>query len=452
MRSWSLEELEAPLQAHLAGHNAIVNGVSTDTRSLRGGDLFVALIGERFDGHDYIVEAVDSGATAALVSREIQAPMSSLQVLDTRCALGELGRLNREQFTGPLVAITGSSGKTSVKNMLAEILSGCGETLATEGNYNNEIGVPLTLLRLAPEHRYAVIEMGAARAGDIEYLCQLGSPNVSVLVNAGPAHLEGFGDLEGVASAKAEIFDRLGSGETAVINMDQPWADQWRERAGAADVLGFGLSEVADVRAIRSVNSGLDGSEFELVTPMGRVDVRLQVPGQHQILNALAAAASGLACGVSLEAIAAGLGRVRSVGGRLQSTVTDTGTTLIDDCYNANPGSVAAAIELLAACNGRRTLVLGVMAELGEGSEALHREVGRVARDAGLERLWGVGDALKVTVEAFGEGGAWFDSREALLRGVDADLGEADTLLIKGSRSAGMEWVLQQLHDVGGAH
>ena len=445
MRAMMLSELEAPLQARLTGNDAQISGVSTDSRSLSPGDLFVALSGENFDGHDYVPQLAAAGAAAVLVSRDVDTPLPQLRVVDTQQALGHLGAHNRQLYNGPLVAITGSSGKTTVKNMVQAVLSRRGRTLATQGNFNNEIGVPLTLLRLEPGVEYAVVEMGAARAGDIAWLCELGRPSVAMLLNAMPAHLQGFGSVDDVAAAKGEIFDGLGKGEFAIINADQPWAEEWRARAGAATVLDFGLERPAALGAAETVCNGVKGVSFTAQTPVGEMRLELALPGNHNVANALAAIAVGLACELSLAEIKAGLESVKPVPGRLQSSRSPSGATVVDDCYNANPGSVRAAIDILAGCDGRRTLVLGAMKELGEDSETLHRQIGDYARDAGIERLWGVGPELQVCIEAFGTGGCYFADRAAALARLEGAFGPADTVLVKGSRSAGMEQVLHAL-------
>jgi UDP-N-acetylmuramoyl-tripeptide--D-alanyl-D-alanine ligase len=445
MRPMSLAELQAPLAAQLHGADREFLGVATDSRSLQEGDLFVALSGENFDGHDYVAGLEGSGAAAVLVSSSVAGSLPQLQVADTQQALGLLGGYNRQLYTGPLVAITGSSGKTTVKNMVHAVLSRRGETLATEGNFNNEIGVPLTLLRLQPSVEFAVVEMGAARAGDIAWLCELGRPTVALLLNAMPAHLEGFGSVEGVAAAKGEIFDRLGEGDCAVINADQAWAPQWRKRAGAATVLDFAVEQPAAITAKDIQTKGLEGVGFTVSTPAGEIAVRLALPGVHNVANALAAVAVGLACNLSLTEIRDGLESLQPVDGRLRALRSPRGFTVIDDCYNANPGSVRAAIDLLATCPGRRTLVLGAMRELGADSAALHREMGEQARAAGIDRLWGVGPELEVCVDAFGEGGSFFPDRDAALSSLQQQFEPDDTVLVKGSRSAGMELILQAL-------
>jgi UDP-N-acetylmuramoyl-tripeptide--D-alanyl-D-alanine ligase len=449
MRPMRLSEVAVPLGAQLSGADREFRGVTTDSRRVTRGDLFVALCGERFDGHDYLGQVEQGGAVGALVSRRLESSLSLLQVADTQIALGRLAAFNRDLYRRPLVAITGSSGKTTAKNLVASVLSQRGQTLATEGNFNNEIGVPLTLLRLEPDCQFAVVEMGAARSGDIRWLCELGRPTVALLLNAMPAHLEGFGSVEDVAAAKGEIFDGLGAEDCAVINADQPWAAGWRERAGAAKVIDFALDAQAAVTASDIESLGMEGVRFDARTPAGSLPVRLALPGRHNVANALAAIAVGLACGLTAEEIRTGLEAARPVAGRLSSAVAPGGATVVDDCYNANPGSVRAAIDLLAGCAGRRTLVLGAMRELGPDSEALHRDIGSYARQAGIDALWGVGEELRPTVEAFGEGGAFFDHREAACAAIPGAFGGDDTVLVKGSRSAGMERVLQALLETG---
>ncbi len=451
MRALALAELEAPLAARLIGPDLAFSGVSTDSRALQRGDLFVALRGERFDGHDYLQQAAAAGAAAALVSRDTGGPLPRLLVADTLAALGALAAYNRQLYTGPLVAITGSSGKTTVKNLVRAVLATRGRTLATEGNLNNEIGVPLTLLGLDPACEFAVVEMGASRAGDIAYLCSLARPTIAMVLNAMPAHLQGFGSVADVAAAKGEIYDGLDPAGVAVINADQPWAAAWRKRAGAATVLDFALQQPAAISAAAIRSRGVEGLSFIATTPAGEVPIRLHLPGRHNVANALAAIAVGLACGLSLAEIGAGLESVRPVAGRLVTARNAAGATVVDDSYNANPGSVRAAIDLLADCEGRRTLVLGAMRELGATSEALHREVGEYARTAGLEGFWGVGPELAVAVAAFGEGGRHFEDRDAAIAATGGAFGGGDTVLVKGSRSAGMEQVLKALLGAGGA-
>tara|TARA_R110002110_G_scaffold91264_2_gene237601 strand:- start:228555 stop:229925 length:1371 start_codon:yes stop_codon:yes gene_type:complete len=446
MRAFSLSELSAPLRGRLVGQDVTFNRVSTDTRSLAEGDLFVALSGDQFDGHHYLEQARAAGACAALVHGAMPSlDLPQMVVSDTQQALGLLGAYNRTLFDGALVAITGSSGKTTVKNMVHAVLSQRGKTLSTAGNFNNEIGVPLTLLRLTGDVEFAVVEMGAAGKGHIAWLCEIGRPSVSLLLNAMPAHLDGFGSVEDVAAAKGEIFDALDTGDVAVINADQPWADQWRSRAGNARIIDFGLQQPAAVTATAVQLHGLDGVTFTAITPAGEALVKLSMPGQHNVANALAAIAVGLACQLSLDEICAGLALAQPVSGRQRSERSASGAMVIDDCYNANPGSVKAAIDLLAQCPGRRSLLLGAMKELGERSVELHRETGAHAKSRGLEQLWGVGPELRDSVDAFGTGGRWFPDLDSLVAALPGSFGSDDTVLVKGSRSTRMEQALEVL-------
>ncbi|MEH6585366.1 MAG: UDP-N-acetylmuramoyl-tripeptide--D-alanyl-D-alanine ligase [Halioglobus sp.] len=445
MRPVSLSELQQPLDGQLLGEDVRFSDVFTDSRLPLKGGLFVALQGENFDGNDYVEAVADKGAAAALVTRDAQSGLPQLCVADTQLALGLLGAFNRDLYTGPLVAITGSSGKTTAKNLINGVLSQRGKTLATAGNFNNEVGVPLTLLRLGQEHDFAVVEMGAARQGDIAFLCGLGKPSIAVLLNAMPAHLEGFGSLEGVARTKGEIFDGLGEGDVAVVNADQPWADDWRARAGKATILDFSVQSDAAIVATQIKSRGVAGTSFVAVTPVGDIEVRLQLPGEHNVANALAAIAVGLACELNLDEIVSGLESVAPMAGRLSVQAAASGALVIDDCYNANPGSARAAIDTLAASEGRGTLVMGAMRELGDASEELHRQLGLYARDAGIEHFWGVGAELKVAVEAFGEAGRWFTDCEQAVAAAPVAFCQGDTVLIKGSRGARMERVLHAL-------
>jgi UDP-N-acetylmuramoyl-tripeptide--D-alanyl-D-alanine ligase len=430
----------------LAGQDALVEGNGTDSRSIDPGALFVALVGERADGHDFIAAARARGAGGALVARPHGEDLPTVQVADTRRALGALTASWRARFDLGLVGVTGSNGKTTVKEMTASILRQAGPTLATEGNLNNDIGVPLTLARLAAEHRFAVVEMGANHPGEIAGLCALARPAVGVITQCAPAHLEGFGSVEGVARAKGEIVQGLAADGTAVLNADDRFVGLWRELAGQRRVIAFGLEHPAEVWA-EWLPDG-DGSRVELATPAGRTALRLALPGRHNVMNALAAAAAALALGVDLSAVVRGLAAVRSVKGRLQ--VRSSGTLrVIDDTYNANPGSVAAALEVLGGYPGRRWLVLGDMLELGAAAEAYHRQAGARARDSGVERLYAVGPLAALAVEGFGSGARHFPDHAALIEALVRDASASATVLVKGSRSMGMERVVRALMGEG---
>jgi UDP-N-acetylmuramoyl-tripeptide--D-alanyl-D-alanine ligase len=368
-----------------------------------------------------------------------------LQVADTRLALGELARQWRSRFSIPVVGVTGSNGKTTVKEMLAAILAGQGPVLATQGNLNNDIGVPLTLARLAAEHRSAVIEMGANHSGEIAYLARLVRPTVGIVTNAGPAHLEGFGSLEAVARAKGELFAALSETAVAVINADDRFAPLWQELAQGRPVLSFGLEAAADVTATYMPTQG--GMQLQLSTPRGSIEVHLPLLGRHNVINALGAAAAALAAGADLVQIRAGLEGLASVSGRLQCKRRTDGGLVIDDTYNANPASLHAAIDVLREFPGERWLVFGDMGELGDDTAALHAEVGAYASAAGIERLFTLGDLARRAAFAFGDRAQAFSDFEQLVSAVRGGLRANVSLLVKGSRRMGMERVVQALVD-----
>ncbi|WP_127477879.1 UDP-N-acetylmuramoyl-tripeptide--D-alanyl-D-alanine ligase [Sulfurivermis fontis] len=442
-----LSQAAAWLAAERSGADVEFHGVSTDTRTLISGALFIALRGPRFDGHDYVAEAAARGAVAVLVEHAVDSPLPQLVVRDTRLALGRLAAAWRLHCNTPLVAITGSNGKTTVKEMCRAIFAHTGKVLATEGNLNNDIGVPLTLLRLTPQHRYAVVEMGANHAGEIAYLSDLAQPDAAVITNAGPAHLEGFGSVEGVARAKGEIYRGLRENGVAVINADDAYADLWRSMAGTHRQLCFGMAPEAIVTA-RWQAEGC-GSRLWLQTPAGEAELLLPVPGRHNVMNALAATALALALEVDLAAIRRGLEGMQGVAGRLARRTAFNGAQLIDDSYNANPASMRAAIDVLAACAAPRILVVGDMGELGEGAAQLHREIGAYARAAGIDALYAVGPLSAATAAGFGAGARHFDESAALATALHQVLTADMTVLIKGSRSARMERVVEALQEGG---
>ena len=452
MLSMPLSEVALWTHGTLYGHDAPLHGVGTDTRQLAPGMLFVAIRGERVDGHDFLAQASAAGAAGALVERRIPAAqLPQVRVADTLAALGDLASAVRARSSVQVVGITGSSGKTTVKNLCAAILEGVAPTHATAGNQNNEIGLPLSLLNMRDDARYAVLEMGAGKPGDIAYLAGIARPYVALVNNVAPAHLERLGSIEGVAETKGAIYAALPADGIAVINADDAFAGYFAAQAGTRSVLRFGLVADADVRA-GDVHSDLAGSRFELITPAGRAAVMLPLPGLHNVRNALAAAALAHALGVAPPQIAAGLARAGAVGGRLARRVMPGGWTLIDDSYNANPGSVAAAIETLALAGGETWLVLGDLAELGPGAPALLAELGRKARTAGIARLWTVGRLSAEASRAFGHAARHFDDQAALAAALRAELHAGVTCLVKGSRSAAMERVIDQLEQEGRAH
>lgn len=448
MCAWSVHTLRRALGASPQGEDARIGieRVVIDSRLVQPGDLFVALPGNHHDGHNFVAAAADRGAAAALVQAIQPADLPQLQVVDSREALGRLGEWNRREFHGPVVAITGSAGKTTCKDMLAAILAQQGDVLATRGNRNNEIGLPLTLLELAPKHRYAVLEMGAARAGDIEYLCRFAHPDVGLVTNALPAHLQGFGDVDTVASTKGELYAALSREGTAIIAFDSPYRRQWEELAGEARILTFSPSHAAaDVHARNVVPLGLDGVAFDLILQGHAEPVQLALLGRHQVANACAAAAAALALGIAPATIAAGLAALRPADGRLVPRPGARGCQLIDDSYNANPAAVNAAIDVLADCEGQRALLLGEMAELGRSSAEFHGAAGAYAAERGIEQLWAVGPSAQHTAAGFGPRARAFTDQAALIKALP-EL-ESDIILIKGSRSAAMEQVVAALAD-----
>lgn len=425
----------AAMGGRLEGADRSFAGVGTDSRKLAAGELFFALKGERHDAHDHVSQALDGGAAAVVVHRDIAHASPRIVVADTRQALGSLARAWRRTFDIPVVAITGSNGKTTTKEMVASILRRVGPTLATQGNLNNDIGVPLTLFQLEREHRHAVIEMGANRPDDIRELVDIAEPTLGLVTLVSAAHLAGFGSLEGVARAKGEIYARLGPRGCALLNQDDPFQLQWTATAGAARLLRFGLEAPAEVTARNVVAGPLGkGSSFLLVTPDGDIDVHLPLDGVHNVRNALAAAAVGVALGLGLEAIREGLEAVGPVKGRLNVKTAPSGLVLIDDTYNANPSSLAAGLALLGRQPGRRWLLLGDMGELGDDAPQLHFAAGLAARAAGVERLFAVGPLAAEAARAFGEGAMTCADRDAAVAAVRERAEAGVTLLLKASR------------------
>lgn len=433
------------LGAQHNGADGTFTGVSTDTRTLVPRQLFFALRGPHHDGHDLVAAAFARGAAGAVVERAVAAPGPCCVVPDTRRALGQLARAWRLRFELPLLAVTGSAGKTTVKNMLASIMGIDHVCLATEGNLNNDIGVPLTLFGLGPEHTAAVIEMGANRAGDIAYLCAVACPRVGVITLCAPAHLEGFGSLEGVARTKGEIVAALAPDGVAVINAADPFAPLWRTLAGRRQVVDFGAGGAVTAAAVRT---GARGSTFDLCLAGARRAVEIAYPGEHNVRNALAAAAAAHAAGVGVDQIADGLARARPARGRLQRREGARGLCVLDDSYNANPASVGAALDVLAAQPGEHWFLFGDMGELGEQAAAYHAEIGRTARRAGVTRLYTVGPLAAHAAQAFGQDAAAFmpgdDVTAALQRALAATAAPV-TLLVKGSRMMQLERVTDAL-------
>ncbi|MQT48176.1 UDP-N-acetylmuramoyl-tripeptide--D-alanyl-D-alanine ligase [Pseudomonas helleri] len=441
-----LSEVAATLNGRVVGADASFSGVSIDSRAIGQGQLFIALTGPRFDGHDYLNDVAAKGAVAALVEREVpESALPQLVVADTRVALGQLGALNRAGYDKPVAAITGSSGKTTVKEMLACILRTRGPVLATKGNLNNDLGVPLTLLELTREHTSAVIELGASRIGEIAYTVAMTKPHVAVLNNAGTAHVGEFGGPDKIVEAKGEIIEGLAADGIAVLNLDDKAFAIWHARAAGSKVLSFSLKNPeADFYASDLSLDARGCPRFTLHSPQGIEPVQINLLGTHNVANALAAAAAAHALGVSLFGIKTGLEAVQPVKGRAVAQVTSTGLRIIDDTYNANPTSMCAAVDILAAFSGRTVLVLGDIGELGEWAEQGHREVGAYAADK-VSALYAVGPLMAHAVAAFGHQARHFANQADLITALRTEHDKNTTILIKGSRSAAMENVVAAL-------
>jgi UDP-N-acetylmuramoyl-tripeptide--D-alanyl-D-alanine ligase len=454
----SVKEAAAAIGAAVRGADATFASVGSDTRSLRGGELFVALRGPHFDGHEFIAAAKQRGAAAAMVAADAaqaaaQAGLPLVVVDDTRLALGRLSSHWRRRFDIPLVAVTGSNGKTTVKEMIASALRaehGEEHTLATEGNLNNDIGVPLTLLRLRARHRCAVVELGMNHPGETAYLAALAAPTVALVNNAQREHQEFMNSVADVAREHGAVFAELTAGGVAVINADDDFAGYWRSLViarpaakGAVRIVDFGIDQPAQVTGSYAFTGF--GSDITLRTPEGSAPVRLQVPGRHNVLNAVAAASAAMASGATLASVARGLGAFRAVKGRMQRKTGRGGATVIDDSYNANPDSVEAAIDVLAAHPGRKILVLGDMGEVGSQGEAFHEEVGRYAKAKGIDHLLATGGLSRRAVDAFGEGATHFEDSVGLVAAAAAELSPDAALLVKGSRFMRMERVVEAL-------
>jgi len=450
MEMMRLSEAAHALGAPFSGVDVGFENVSTDSRTVKDGDLFVALVGDRFDGHEFIGRAKNNGAVATIVDKRNSDPgglVPFIVVDNTRLALGRLASYWRDRFDISIVALTGSSGKTTVKEMLAEILrsapsdSGRAQVLATRGNLNNDIGVPLTLFGLRAQHKFAVIEMGMSHQGEIAYLSRLTKPNVAIINNAGRAHLEGLGSLAAVARAKGEIFEGLTMNGVAVINCDDAYAGLWRERAQNHRMINFGMQANAMVSAQATLD--VDSSQVELKTPTESAKFSLHLPGTHNVYNALAAAAGACALDIPLATITQGLESFRGQKSRLEIKPCLFGARLIDDTYNANPESVAAAIAVLASCGGKKILVLGDMGELGTQARELHADIGETAKRFGVDALLTFGQLSVAASESFGGGAHHFERIQELLAEVENLLAPNVTLLVKGSRFMQMERVVK---------
>ena len=445
--NWSLSQIAAAVNGRLVGADVTVEGVSTDTRAIAKGALFIALAGERFDAHDFLDQAMAAGAGALLVADagKLPAGVSAVVVDDTRLALGRLAAAWRARFALPVIAVTGSNGKTTTKEMIAAILKVAhgAAVLSTRGNLNNDIGLPLTLLGLSAAHRAAVIEMGMNHPGEIAYLAPIGAPTVALVTNAQRAHLEGMGDLDEVAREKGAIFSGLPADGVAVINADDSYAGYWRGVAAGRPVRSFAIDGAADVVG-KVRQHGLE-TAIDLSAPEGEVHIALRIPGRHNAGNAVAAAAACLAAGVPLAAVAAGLESFSGVKGRLQRRAGKLGAEILDDTYNANPDSVRAGIDVLASTIGRKLLILGDMGEIGEACAQYHDEIGGYAKSQGVDLLFALGEATKAAVRNFGDGARHFCHVDKLIAAAEKELGPETTVLVKGSRFMKMERVADAL-------
>jgi len=432
-----LSDCQPYLDGDLQGEDVRLSGFSIDTRTIDAGDLYIAIEGDRYDGHDYCDAAKEKGATALLVHRTVDCDLPQMLVSDTRHALGHLAKMWAEQFQVPTVAVTGSNGKTTVKEMIAAILSQLGPVLATAGNFNNDIGVPLTLLRLREHHQYAVIEIGANHEGEVASLSRLVQPDVALVNNVGAAHLEGFGSIEAVASAKSEIFQGLSSDGWAVINADDQFANVMHEAAAHAHRREFGSDEDVAVRL-------LEDNELKISTDAKMLSPRFSLLGRHNRLNAVAATAVAQCMDVQPVTIMAGLAQIQPVSGRLNRKPGINNAVLIDDTYNANPNSVKAAIDVLAEHDGVRVLALGDLGELGEDEINLHAELGAYAKSAGIDQLYTVGSLTAHTAKAFGAA-VHCQSQKDMVERLRSVMTNNVTVLLKGSRGSRMEVVLEPL-------
>ncbi len=465
IKSMSLSQLKQALDASLSpnelvGDDVSFDSVSTDTRSLSPGDLYVAFSGDNFDGHDYVNAAVENGCCAVVVEKTFDGlAVPQLVVANTVHAYGLLGRLNRDCFSGPLVAITGSSGKTSVKEMLVKVLAQCGAVHFTEKNFNNQIGVPKTLLQLAPEHQFSVLELGASAVSDISYLVGLVTPQVALVNNIQPAHVEGFGSVDAIAAEKTEIYHGLVNGGCAVVNLDEPFSTEWLPNLTSKRVITFSRCNSGATIFASDISLTKAGcAEFTLHLPTASYPVVLQVVGLHNVSNALAVAAICIALDVEEALIVKGLSQFAGVAGRLMNVVGHAGSRVIDDTYNANPGSVRAAIDVLATQEGcPRYLILGEMGELGQGAAEEHEKIGAYAAEKGIEYLYTVGDLARGSSVAFGKKAVHSEDKASLisklLSALEVNASEinspAAVILVKGSRSTHMEDVVNALKQKG---
>lgn len=451
IRAMSLQEVQSVAGGTMLGADVSFESVSIDSRTLPKGSLYIAIKGERFDGNDFVEDAFKGGAVAAITTREANSSKPILQVENSRLALGHLGQHNRLLSQAKVLALTGSQGKTTVKEMTASILQHCGKVLKTRGNLNNDIGVPLTLLQIDADHAFAVIEIGANAPGEIAYSASFVKPDFVHITNVAPTHLEGFGDLDGVAKAKGEIWGSLGEKGLAIVNLDDAYAGKWLEQLKSKNFVTISAlgKNTADFKVAKLEFDATMRSAFTLRTPIGEVAIKLVLPGQHNVANAIAAAALSIQAGADLKAVQAGLQSMQSVPGRMAIRDGKKKSIIIDDSYNASPSSFRAAIDVLAGQMGTKIIAMGDMAELGDFTQEAHQEIGAYAADKGIDFLFGIGANSKLATESFDKGGKHFTEMEALAQYILPLLDPTVTLLIKGSRSAGMDRLVSRLTKEG---
>jgi len=441
----NLSEIIEVLAATLIGNDVAFRGVSTDSRDVQAGQLFFARSGPQFDGHDYITQAVEKGAVAVVVTKRVDVNIPQLVVADADKALGQLAAWHRQHFNVPVIAVTGSCGKTTTKAMLASIFSQLGKTLSPEGSFNNHVGLPLTLMQLDKSYDYVVLELGANHMGEIDYLVNIARPNVCAITMVAPVHLAGFGSIENIAKAKGEIFNALSSDDIAVINADDPLSKTWDEKLKHHRVLKFSSNAAADVRARDVVTTEFGLVSFTLINADESVQINLPLLGEHNVQNAVCAATCALALNVRLDIIKQGLEQMTAVEKRLVRHQLANGTVLIDDTYNANPLAVKAAMVVLQRAGKHTTLVLGDMRELGDNAEQYHIEIGQHAQQAGIDQVYTLGELTAHTARAFGSGGKHFTDRNALVAALAPTLTENSAVLVKGSKSMQMWHVVNAL-------
>ncbi|MAM71240.1 MAG: UDP-N-acetylmuramoyl-tripeptide--D-alanyl-D-alanine ligase [Gammaproteobacteria bacterium] len=447
----SLQDVQALSGGELAGANVRFAQVSTDTRTLQPGSLFVAISGENFNGNRFVEKAAEKGAVAAVTTEKMKQPIPVLRVENSRLTLGKLGMRNRELSKARIAALTGSQGKTTVKEMIAAILENCGKVLKTRGNLNNDLGVPLTLLELEAEHEYAVVELGANAPGEIAYTSAFVKPHVVHITNVAATHLEGFGDLDGVNRSKSEIWKSLTEGGVAVINLDDAYAGDWLEQLKGKNFVTVSAlgKTTADYQVADLKFDAVMHSSFSLLTPESSLQVKLPLPGQHNVANAAAAAAISMQLGASPEAVRQGLESMQSVPGRMCLANGRNKSVIIDDSYNASPSSFRAAIDVLAGQLGTKIVAMGDMGELGNSAEEAHREIGTYAAEKGIEFFFAVGPLSDFAVKGFGKAGRHFTDIEKLAEHLLPLLKPEMTILVKGSRSSGMDRLVRHLTQEG---